>query len=112
MGGGGVQGITPYDWRDSDGTVHHDPVRVGPGLVVRGKHLLSVTAPRRAARAYRRLQVREGNCRRPGPGPARNGPVVQARLGQSATRPHEIAKCVHNLRPGHSVRSKIRLTVS
>ena len=52
------QGITPYDWRDSDGTVRHDPARLGAGLVARGKHLLSVTSPARAARAYRRLQVR------------------------------------------------------
>jgi len=51
------QSISPYDWRDSDGTVYHDPYRIGPGLVVRGRHWLSVTSPGRAARMYRRLQV-------------------------------------------------------
>ena len=51
-----TQSITPYDWRDGEGVVHHDPLRIGQGLVVRGKFQLAVTAPQLAPRFYRRLQ--------------------------------------------------------
>jgi len=51
-----TQSISPYDWVDGKGKVHHEPYRIGKGLVVRGKHQVFLTAPASAARAYRRLQ--------------------------------------------------------
>ena len=51
-----TQGISPYDWIDGKGQSHHEPYRIGKGLVVRGKHYLFVSPPSSAARAYRALQ--------------------------------------------------------
>jgi hypothetical protein len=51
-----TQGISPYDWVDKEGHTHHDPYRIGKGLVVRGKHHIFVSPPDSAARAYRTLQ--------------------------------------------------------
>jgi len=51
-----TQSISPYDWVSPDGKVHHVPYRIGTGLVARGKHVLSLTPPATAARAYRSLQ--------------------------------------------------------
>jgi hypothetical protein len=51
-----TQGISPYDWIDKAGHTHHDPYRIGKGLVVRGKHHIFVSPPDSAARAYRTLQ--------------------------------------------------------
>ncbi|KAJ1487753.1 hypothetical protein T484DRAFT_1785597 [Baffinella frigidus] len=66
-----TQSISPYDWVSPDGKVHHVPYRIGTGLVARGKHVLSLTPPATAARAYRSLQA--------GPDPVRN--VVHLRFG-------------------------------
>jgi alpha-mannosidase len=51
-----TQSISPYDWVDAKGKAHHEPYRIGKGLVVRGKHQVFLTAPASAARAYRALQ--------------------------------------------------------
>ena len=51
-----TQSISPYDWVDAKRQVHHEPYRIGKGLVVRGKHLVFLSAPGRAARTYRALQ--------------------------------------------------------
>lgn len=51
-----TQSISPYDWIDGKGETHHEPYRIGKGLVVRGKHYLFLSPPASAARAYRTLQ--------------------------------------------------------
>lgn len=51
-----TQSISPYDWVDDKKVVHHSPYRIGKGLVVRGKHRLTITSSARAARSYRALQ--------------------------------------------------------
>mmetsp|Transcript_39618 Transcript_39618/g.61821 ORF Transcript_39618/g.61821 Transcript_39618/m.61821 type:complete len:636 (+) Transcript_39618:519-2426(+) len=51
-----TQSISPYDWKDKSGVTHHNPYRIGKGLVARGKHWVSVTSKKRAPSVYRRLQ--------------------------------------------------------
>mmetsp|Transcript_22531 Transcript_22531/g.50755 ORF Transcript_22531/g.50755 Transcript_22531/m.50755 type:complete len:1065 (-) Transcript_22531:1137-4331(-) len=51
-----TQSISPYDWEDKDHRVHHEPLRIGKGLVVRGKHVLAISSPESAAEGYRRVQ--------------------------------------------------------
>jgi len=41
---------------DPKGNTHHEPYRIGKGLVVRGKHFLFLSPPSSGARAYRKLQ--------------------------------------------------------
>jgi len=41
---------------DPKGNTHHEPYRIGKGLVVRGKHFLFLSSPSSGARTYRKLQ--------------------------------------------------------